>query len=84
MPTKKYSSFAQIEQDLKILNLENEICKQKLVLSFQKVKENLSPNFIVDKFLSSFQMFFSNSYGTILQIAVPYIIKWFIKRKRGN
>jgi hypothetical protein len=27
---------------------------------------------------------FSGSYGTILNIALPYIIKWIKKIKRGN
>ncbi|MCD0469403.1 DUF6327 family protein [Flavobacterium sp. JAS] len=84
METKKYASYAEIERDLEILKLEKEINYQKLVLSFQKTKESITPQNIVNGFLSSYKEYFSNSYVKILQSILPYIIGWFINKKRGN
>lgn len=84
METKKYSSYAEIERDLEILKLEKEISYQKLVLSVQRTKESITPENIVNGFLSSFKEYFSNSYVSILQSVLPFVIGWFIKKKRGN
>jgi hypothetical protein len=84
METKKYSSYAQIEKDLEILKLEKEIEYQKLVLSFQKTKESFTPQGIVSNFLNSYKTIFSNSYMDIINIALPYLIKWILKKKRDN
>jgi len=84
MDTKKYSSYAEIERDLEILKLQKEINYQKLVLSFQKTKESITPQNIVNGFFSSYKEYFSNSYLNILQSVLPYIIGWFINKKRGN
>lgn len=84
METKKYSSYAEIERDLEILKLEKEINYQKLVLSFQRTKESITPQSIVSGVFSSYKEYFSNSYPRILQSILPYIINWFINKKRGN
>jgi hypothetical protein len=84
METKKYSSYAEIEHELEILKLQKEINLQKLVLSFQKTKESFTPENIVSGFLGSYKSILSDSYTTILEIAIPYIIKWLLKRKRGD
>ncbi|MBF4483638.1 MULTISPECIES: DUF6327 family protein [unclassified Flavobacterium] len=84
METKKYSSYAAIERDLEILKLEKEINYQKLVLSFQKTKESITPQSIVGGVFSSYKEYFTRSYPQILQSILPYIINWFINKKRGN
>ncbi len=84
MGTKKYSSYAEIEKDLEILKLEKEINYQKLVLSVQKTKESFTPQNIVSGFLGSYKEIISDSYTTILKMAIPYIIKWLLNRKRGD
>ena len=84
METKKYSSYAQIEKDLEILKLEKEIEYQKLVLSFQKTRESFTPQGIISNFLSSYKTIFSNSYMDLINIALPYLIKWLLKRKRDD
>ncbi|MEG2100037.1 MULTISPECIES: DUF6327 family protein [Flavobacterium] len=84
METKKYSSYAEIDRDLEILKLEKDINYQKLVLNVQKTKESITPQNIVNGFISSYTDYFSNSYTKILQSVLPYIIGWFINRKRGN
>ncbi|MBK0369642.1 DUF6327 family protein [Flavobacterium agrisoli] len=83
MEKKKYASYAEIEKDLEILKLEKEINYQKLVLSVQKTKESLAPDKMVSNFIGSYTEYFSNNYTKILQRAIPYVIGWFINRKRG-
>ncbi|WP_318343134.1 DUF6327 family protein [Flagellimonas baculiformis] len=43
MRERKYSSFKEIDQDIKILQLQREIDKEKLKLAFQNTKEELYP-----------------------------------------
>lgn len=40
---KEYTSFEEIERDLKILKLQNEIDKEEVMLSYHRTKEALSP-----------------------------------------
>jgi hypothetical protein len=84
MGTKKYSSYAEIEHDLEILKLEKEIYYQKVKLSFEKTKECFFPSEPVQGFYAVYKKVFSGTLGTVLKIALPYLISWFINRKRGN
>ncbi|MRX70467.1 hypothetical protein SAMN06265349_10231 [Flavobacterium resistens] len=84
MEKKKYSSYAELDRDLEILKLEKEINYQKLVLSIQKTKESITPQKIVNGFVSSYTDYFKNSYPKILQSIIPFVINWFINKKRGN
>ena len=84
METKKYSSYDEIELDLKILNVEREIHYQKILLSIEKTKECLVPSRSISFIADLHHKYFSGTYGTILKILIPYAIKWFINRKRGN
>lgn len=84
MEKKKYSSYAQIELDLEILKVERALNVQRIVLNVQKTKESLSPINIIKGYLGDYKSILSNYSGTILNIAVPLIINWFTKRKRGD
>ncbi|KRD11380.1 hypothetical protein ASE21_06635 [Flavobacterium sp. Root901] len=84
MEKKKYSSYAEIDRDLEILKLNKDINYQKLVLSFQKTKESITPQNIVNGFVSSYTDYFSNSYSKIIESILPYVIGWFINKKRGS
>lgn len=84
METKKYSSYAEIEQDLEILKVEKELYYKKMILSIDKTKESILPSKSVSLLGNLYQKVFSGTYGTLLKIAIPYIINWFINRKRGN
>jgi hypothetical protein len=84
METKKYSSYAQIERELEILKLEKEINYQKLAFNFQKTKENLTTKNLVNSFIGSSAKVFSGSYVTIINLIIPYIVKWICNKKRGN
>ena len=84
METKKYSSYAEIEQELKILNLEKEIYYKKMLLSVDKTKESILPSKSVNFLGNLYQNVFSGTYGTILKIIIPYVVNWYINRKRGD
>jgi len=81
---KKYSSYDQINADLEMLKLEKEIHLQHILLNIDKTKESLQPENLFREALASLRLKLSNSYGMILQIAIPYIINWFINKKRGD
>lgn len=84
MEAKKYSSYAEIERDLEILKLEKEIHYQKLNLCLQKTKESFTPKGMLKNFLGSYKTLFTDNVMLIINIAIPYIIKWIMKRKRGD
>jgi hypothetical protein len=81
---KKYSSYDQINADLEMLKLEKEIHLQHILLNIHKTRESLQPENLFREALASLQLKLSNSYGMILQIAIPYIINWLINKKRGD
>lgn len=84
MQAKKYSSYAQIDRELEILKIEKEISYQKLVLSVQKTKESFSFLNITSNVIDSVKSTFFSSYGAILRLLIPIIIKWFKSKKRGD
>lgn len=84
MEIKKYSSFDEIEIELKILKLEKEISFQKLIWNIQKIKEDLSLQSIIMQVIKSYKSILSKTYETILSAIIPILINWFSKRKRGD
>lgn len=84
MGTIKYSSYAQIDRELEILSIEKEINYQKIALGFHKAKESITPSHFITNMLGSIKTGFSGSYGPLLNIAVPFVIKWAMNRKRGH
>jgi hypothetical protein len=50
MIPKRYSSFDEIDQDLKILKLERDIDRENLKLTFRKAKSNLYPTSLLGGF----------------------------------
>lgn len=84
MEAKKYSSYAEIDHDLKILEVEREIYYKKTLSSIDKTKETLIPSKTASFVGDVIQKATSGSIGTILKIAVPFAVNWFINRKRGK
>ena len=84
METKKYSSYAEIEQDLEILKLDKEIYYQKMLLSIDKTKDSILPSKSISLIGNLYQKVFSGTYGTILKLVIPYVFNWYINRKRGD
>ncbi len=44
---REYKSFKEIDRDLKLLKLQKEIDKEKIMLSFNQTKNSLSPKRIL-------------------------------------
>lgn len=84
METKKYTSYVEIDRDLEILKLEREIQYKKVQLSVEKIKDDFSPSNSVSFAGKLFKNTFSGTLGTVLRIAIPYVINWLINRKRGD
>ena len=84
MEIKKYSSFDEIEIELKILKLEKEISFQKLIWNIQKIKEDITPQNIIGQIIGSYKSILSKTYEVIISTLIPILIDWFSKRKRGN
>jgi hypothetical protein len=84
MDAKKYSSYAEIDRELEILKLEKEISYKKLVLSFQKTSEVITPENIISSFLSPYKDVIPSQLLSIFKAVTPYIISYFINRKRGD
>ena len=84
METKKYSSYAQIELELEILKVERTLNLKRIVLNVEKTKESLLPKNLLKSFLGDYKSILSNYSGTIVNIAIPLLINWITKRKRGN
>ena len=84
METKKYSSYAQIELELEILKIERELNLKRIVLNVQKTKESFMPINLIKGFIGDYKSILSNYSVMILNIAIPLLINWLTKRKRGN
>ncbi len=84
METRKYSSYAQIENDLEILKIEKEIHYQRIVLSIDKTKESILPSKSLSLVSQVYEKVFTGTTGTIVKLIVPYLINWYMKRKRGD
>ncbi|MES2411052.1 MAG: DUF6327 family protein [Bacteroidota bacterium] len=84
MEPKKYSSYAEIDRDLQIIRTEREIHYQKIVFSIDKAKESFVPPKAVTIVGNIVQKATSGMLGTVLKIAVPFAVNWYINRKRGN
>jgi Family of unknown function (DUF6327) len=84
MGTKKYSSYAQIDLELEILKVEKELNLKRIVLDIEKTKESFLPLNLIKGFVGDYKSILSTYSGTIINIAVPILINWILKRKRGR
>lgn len=44
---REYKNFEEIDRDLKLLKLQQEIDKEKIILSYNRTKESISPKSIL-------------------------------------
>ncbi len=84
METKKYSSYAEIQLELEILKLERELNLKRIVSNVEKAKESLLPQNLIKSFLGDYKSILANFPGVLLNIAIPILINWITKRKRGD
>ncbi|HQZ24539.1 MAG TPA: DUF6327 family protein, partial [Flavobacterium sp.] len=57
---------------------------KRIVLNVQKTKESFMPINLIKGFIGDYKSILSNYSVMILNIAIPIIINWLKKRKRGN
>jgi len=84
METKKYSSYAEIELDLKIFQIEREIYYQKMLKSIDDTKESILPSKAINLVGNLYEKVFSGTYGTIIKTLIPIAVNWYLNRKRGD
>jgi len=84
METKKYSSYAEIDLDLKIIQIERQIYYQKMFKSIEDTKESILPSKTITLVENLYEKVFSGTYGTIIKTLIPIIVNWYLNRKRGN
>lgn len=49
----QYNNFEEIERDLKLLNLQKEIDKERIFLSYNQTKESLAPKAVLKRAVGS-------------------------------
>lgn len=69
MIPKRYKSFTEIDQDLKILKLQQEIDRENLKLTFRTAKSNLYPTNML-----------GGLGGIIKKLAISMIAKKILKK----
>ena len=84
MNSRSYTSFEEIDRELEILKIKKDIHYQRLIYNVQKTKENLEPMHVVKGLFTSAVTSLPGSLGTIFNLALPFIIKRFFNKKRGN
>ncbi len=89
MQKKRYSSYAEIDRDLEVLKLERDIEYQRLLLSIEHTRESFTPQNMVRGFLNTLPDFswrdvLQKSYGSILNMAIPFVMGWLSKKKGGR
>ena len=78
MEQKRYSSYKEIDRDLKILKLEKELQYQKLLKSGREIKESLSfVSVLPDLAIGAVNTFSGGIKGAVL----GYLLKMIFKRK---
>ncbi|MEC4048168.1 DUF6327 family protein [Flavobacterium sp. SUN046] len=84
MANKQYSSYAEIDRDLEILQIEREINYQKTLLSVDKTKESIVPLKGISNLIHQYESSNPGMLFNLIKLAIPLISKWFINRKRGD
>ncbi len=78
MKNKIYSSYKEIDTDLKILKLQKEIDQKKLALAVEKTIDDITPNSVIQKIMGTAGSIFSN-YTLISKFIIPIVLKRFMK-----
>lgn len=72
---KIYSSFEEIELDLKILQLEREIHAQKIKLNVEKTGENLRPANLLKDYIGDENQTTFNLIEQIVKFILQFVMK---------
>lgn len=74
---KIYSSFEEIELDLKILKVQREIHAQKIKLNLEKTGENLKPVNLLQDYIGESNRNTFSMIEQIIKIILQFVIKPF-------
>ncbi len=74
---KIYSSFEEIELDLKILKVQREIHAQKIKLNLEKTGENLKPVNLLQDYIGESNRTTFSLIEQIIKIILQFVIKPF-------
>lgn len=77
---KAYSSFDEINTDLRILRVKRDLHYQKVFKSVDNIKDELSPDRIVRNTLGSVTSYIKSS-GNIQAFIITAALKFFFNRK---
>lgn len=77
---KRYTSYADIDQDLAILQLEREIQLEKIKLGFQNLKDDAKPINMVKGYFGITKNDNSSVLSKIAKVALPFALKFFKKK----
>ncbi len=84
MKAKKYSSFEEIDKDLKILKLKKDIAVWELKNNYQRMQNYFTPQNILQSILTNFTN--KKTSRTLLKVAssilLGYLTKRILKRKK--
>ena len=81
MHPKIYTSFEQLDRAIEISKIEREIHYQKIVLHAQRTKESFSARNLLSGLL---HLNIPKSSSRIIKFISPFIIQWFLNKKRGS
>lgn len=74
---KIYSSFEEIELDLKILKLEREIHAQKIKMGFQEIGESLRPRNLLQDYIGEGNQTTFSLVEQIIKFILQFVVKPF-------
>lgn len=77
---KRYTSYADIDRDLAILQLEREIQLEKIKLGFQNLKDDAKPVNMVKGYFGITKDDNSSVLSKIAKVALPFVLKLFKKK----
>lgn len=77
---QKYTSFQQLDNDIRRADLQSQICKEELLLQANKTKEKLYPNNIVTNAIGSAT---SSKLASKLGVTIGvYLLKKLLKKSK--
>ncbi|MEK6451687.1 MULTISPECIES: DUF6327 family protein [Myroides] len=78
---KAYTSFEEINQDLRILRVKRNLHYQKVFQSVDNIKDELTPDRLVRNTFGSVASYIKSS-GNIQAFLITAALKFFFNRKR--
>lgn len=77
---KHYSTYADIDRDLEILQLERQIHLEKMKLGVENVKDNLKVNNLISGAFGFSNEKSPSMVSKIFKLAMPFILRYLKKK----